>query len=532
MPFSGPALERPIHLPTLLRKGVEATPDKPALVSVEARWTWRGLAQVTDRLAANLLSLGLQPGDRVASLMPNRTALVLHYLACLKAGLVATPLNYRYVPPEIDHALEVSGASLLLAHAERDDDIAASTLAGKLPLSVISYGAKDERNSSFETLLERQPANLELPSPAPDDPAFIFFTSGSTGLPKGVTHSFASFGWMVASAIQGMELKPQDVMLPGSSLSHIGGSLSSLASLAAGARVILARTFDAGELLPLLRDERPTFLVMLPAALFSLVRDHGATHEDFASLKLCMCGGDKVSAKLEQEFTDLTGMFIDEGYGMTEIGFATLNPRSGVNKPGSVGCPTPGFSMSIRDEDGVEVAQSQEGRLWVKSPTSMVEYWNAPEATKTTLQDDWLDTGDIMRVDAEGYLWFCGRKKQIIVHDASNISPQEVEEALLEHASVESAGVIGVHDLVHGENVRAYITLRDGAKRPTSQELIRFVRQRIGYKAPEEIVVLPEMPLNATGKVDRVLLKKMAEERDHELTLESLMIGKALAPDG
>ncbi|UFP93661.1 class I adenylate-forming enzyme family protein [Gloeobacter morelensis] len=519
MPFSGPALEHPIHLPTLLRRVVEASPDKPALVSLEARWTWRDLDQVTDRLAANLLSLGLQSGDRVASLMPNRTALVLHYLACLKAGLVATPLNYRYVPPEIDHALEVSGASLLLAHAERDDDIAASKLAGKLPLGVISYGGKDERSSSFETLCDRQPANLELPSPAPDDPAFIFFTSGSTGLPKGVTHSFASFGWMVASAIQGLELTPQDVMLPGSSLSHIGGSLSSLAALAAGARVIVARTFDACELLPLLRDERPTILVMLPAALFSLVRDHDAAHKDFASLKLCLSGGDKVAAKLEQEFADLTGLCIDESYGMTEIGFAAVNPPSGVNKPGSVGCPFPGFSMSIRDEGGVEVAQSQQGRLWVKSPSNMVEYWNAPEATKITLQDGWLDTGDIMRVDAEGYLWFCGRKKQIIVHDASNISPQEVEEALLEHAAVESAGVVGVHDLVHGENVRAYITLRQGAKRPTSQELIHFAHQRIGYKAPEEIVVLPEMPLNATGKVDRVRLKKMAEEHDHELTL-------------
>lgn len=324
---------------------------------------------------------------------------------------------------------------------------------------------------------------------------------------------------MVASAIQGIELTPQDVMLPGSSVSYIGGSLCSLVGLAAGARVIIPRTFDAGELLPLLRDQQPTVLIMLPAALFSLVRDHGATHKDFASLRLCMSGGDKVSAKLEQEFTDLTGLFIDECYGMTEIGFATLNPPSGVNKPGSVGCPYLGFSISIRNEDGVEVAQNHEGRLWVKSPTNMVGYWNAPEATKATLQNDWLDTGDIMRVDAEGYLWFCGRKKQIIVHDASNISPQEVEEALLEHTSVGSAGVIGVHNLVHGENVRAYITLREGAQQLTSEELIRFARQRIGYKAPEEIVVLPEMPLNATGKVDRVLLKKMAEERDHNLTL-------------
>jgi long-chain acyl-CoA synthetase len=123
------------------------------------------------------------------------------------------------------------------------------------------------------------------------------------------------------------------------------------------------------------------------------------------------------------------------------------------------------------------------------------------------------DTGDVMRADADGYLWFCGRKKQIIIHDGSNICPQEVEEALLEHAAGATAGVIGIHDLVHGENVRAYVMLKEGIARPTSQELIQFARARVGYKAPEEIVVLDAMPLNATGKVDRVTLKRMAEKR-------------------
>jgi acyl-CoA synthetase (AMP-forming)/AMP-acid ligase II len=143
----------------------------------------------------------------------------------------------------------------------------------------------------------------------------------------------------------------------------------------------------------------------------------------------------------------------------------------------------------------------------------MVGYWNRPDATAETIKDGWLDTGDIMKADDDGYLWFCGRKKQIIVHDGSNICPQEVEDALLEHDAVAEAGVVGIHDLVHGENVRAYITLKQGTKAPTSQELIRFARARVGYKAPEEIVVLDEMPLNATGKVDRVSLKRMAEAR-------------------
>ena len=512
MPLTGPPLTQPIQLPELLHRGLEAGPDAPALVSAESRRSWRELDQASTNLAANLLSLGLRAGDRVASLMPNRTALVVHYLACLKAGLVATPLNYRYMPPEIDHALEVSGASLLLAHAERDPDIAASRLAPRLPFGVIGYAASDGRSPSFEELTRRTPPELVLEIPRANAPAAIFFTSGSTGPAKGVTHSCATLGWMIASTGRAFEFTPADVVLPGSSLSHIGGFLFSFAALAAGARVVVARTFDPDEVLPLLREDRPTVLCMLPAALFSVVRDHGARRGDFSSLRLCRSGSDKVPIELEREFTDLTGLAIDEGYGCTETGLATLNPPSGIIKLGSIGRPIPGFTLSIRSEDGAELPPDSEGRLWIKSRSNMVGYWNRPDATEEVIKDGWLDSGDLMKADGDGYLWFCGRKKQIIVHDGSNICPQEVEGALLEHEAVASAGAVGIHDLVHGENVRAYITLKPGARRPTVQELIRFARARIGYKAPEQIVVLDEMPLNPTGKVDRVTLKRMAEE--------------------
>jgi acyl-coenzyme A synthetase/AMP-(fatty) acid ligase len=238
-----------------------------------------------------------------------------------------------------------------------------------------------------------------------------------------------------------------------------------------------------------------------------------ARREDFSTVRLCVSGGDKVSAELEREFTDLAGFPIDECYGMSEIGISNGNPPPGTNKLGSVGTLNPGYQASIRDENGTELPVGAEGRLWIKSRCNTVGYWNRADATAETIKDAWLDTGDVMMADDDGYFWFRGRKKQIIVHDGSNICPQEVEEALLEHAVIESAGVIGIHDLVHGENVRAYVTLKDGAERPTSQELIRFARARVGYKAPEEIVVLKDMPLNATGKVDRVTLKRMAEER-------------------
>lgn len=518
MLIDGGTLEAPAApLHELPAAGLGAAPDELALVSAERRISWAELEAASLTLAGGYRGLGLEPGDRIASLMPNRIALVIHYLACFKAGLVATPLNYRYTFREIDHALEVSGASALLAHAERAEDLAASTLVGSLPRGTISYGGEEGgEGQRFEALLESEPAATDLTPPDPSDPAAIFFTSGSTGPAKGVTHTHETLRWMMASAIDAFELSAEDVFLPGSSMSHIGSFLWTLSTLSVGGRVVVARSYDAHELLPLLREHQPTVLAMIPAALAALIRDHDLSHEDFASLRICRAGADKVSTELLSEFAALAGFPIDEGYGMTEVGLATLNPPSGPIKQGSIGPPIGGFSVAIRDEEGESVEEpGTVGRVWIKTRSRMVGYWEAPEATAEILREGWLDSGDLARADEDGYLWFFGRKKQVIVHDGSNVSPLEVEGALTEHPAVALAGVVGVHDTVHGENVRAYVTLRPEADRPSSADLIVFCRDRVGYKAPEEVVVLDEMPLNPTGKIDRVGLKKMAEDHLH-----------------
>jgi acyl-CoA synthetase (AMP-forming)/AMP-acid ligase II len=498
----------------LLRAGLEDDPDRPALIAATGRRTFAELDRMSSRLAANLLALGLRPGDRVASLMPNRPALIVHYLACFKAGLVATPLNYRYTAPEIDHALAVSGARALLVHAERIEGLAESRLAGELPRGWITFGPDGGAGPTFAELADDAPGAdpPELPAPDPSAPAMIFFTSGSTGPAKGVTHSHETIGWIMAIGAAGLELSAADTLLAGSSLSHLGAFYLSCAALSVGATAIVARTFDGDELLPLLREERPTVLSMLPSALFALTRDHGAHPDDFSTLRLCRAAGDSVSAELEREFTALSGFAIDEAYGLTEVGLATLSPPSGVIKVGSIGTAVPGVTLSIRDDADRELADGDEGRLWIRTPAATVGYWNDPAATEAVFRDGWLDSGDVVRADEDGYLYFRGRRKQLIVHDGSNITPQEVEGALLEHPAVAAAGAIGIHDSVHGERVRAYVTFRPGAEPPTSQDLIRFARERIGYKAPEEIVVLGEMPLTATGKTDRTALKRAAEE--------------------
>jgi len=511
MPRSGPYLERPVAMAGLLGKGLQERPDELALVSMQETWTWRELDRDANRLAGNLLAMGLRAGDRVASLLPNRCITEVFYLGCIRAGLIAVPLNYRYMAPEIDHALADSEAAVLIAHAERDGDIAESKLVPRLPLGTISYAATDDRARTLEGMIAQPPPAAELPSPNPAAAAFIFFTSGSTGPPKGFSHSNETIGWIAASTASGLSLSPRDIFLTASSLSHEGGVGFSFAALAAGATVAIARQFDADEYLALLRKARPTVIWILPAALMPLVEDRDARRQDFASLRYCATGGDKLPAELEREFEDIAGFHIHETYGMTEIGCVTGNPPVGLNKHGSIGPLMPGYELEIRDDDGRELAENQQGRLWIRSPATMTGYWNRPEATAEVLVDGWLDTGDVMSVDEDGYLWFAARKKQIIVHDGSNISPQDVEGALLAHPAVASAGAVGVHNLAHGENVRAYVTLQAGAARPNASELIAFARKSIGYKAPEEIVFLDEMPLSPAGKIDRTTLKKMAD---------------------
>lgn len=513
MPLNGQPLDAPVPIAQLLRAGLARDPDGVAIASTAARCSRRDLDRASDNLAGNYRELGLKPGDRVASLMPNRVALIIHYLACMKSGLVGVPLNYRYTTPEIDRALAVSGASMLIAHAERERDVGASHQVRELPRGLVYAEADDGRRASLLQLMDTTLGSKEFPISKSSDPAFIFFTSGSTGAAKGVTHSREGIGWMFAGYAAAHALTPGDVVLAAGSISHIAAFGFSFGALAAGARAIIAHSLDSRHILQLLREQRPTVFWMQPALLFQLVRDPGASPEDFQSLRLCRCGSDKVPAELRREFTELTGLAISEILGMTEVGTVAANPASGPVKAGSIGQPAPGVRISICDDDGRELPPGAEGRMLISTRSLTIGYWADPAATAAVIRDGWLDSGDIVKADEEGYITFRGRKKQLIVHDGSNISPQEVEDALLLHPAVAMAGVVGVRDLVHGENVFAYVTLKTDKSAPSEQELIQFAHARVGYKAPERVEFLAEMPINS-GKIDRTTLRKLAAERD------------------
>ena len=495
----------------LLRTGLTVRPDEPAVVSASRRWTWRELDAVSRHYAQHLLAAGLLPGDRIASLLPEGDGLVIHYLACLRARFVATPLNYRYTPPEIDHALRVSGARMLVADSGRRGDVAATDLGGRLPLGVIEHGGPGS-GTRFEELLAEPAESVPLLDGEPADPAAIFFTSGSTGPAKGVTHTAGSVAALIDSYGEACAIVPDDVVGAFCSLSHIGGFSDLLGGLSRGATVVIPVRLDVESQLRMIREHRPTYGIFLTSNLFTIVRDPRTANGDFASFRLLGTSGDKLPASLQNELTALAGPRINDVYGMTELGTATISPLDCEPRPGSVGRAAPGFDLEIRDGRGQPVAAGVSGRLWVRSQAVMRGYWNDPDSTNAVLVDGWFDTGDVFTRDEQGYLWFQGRQKQLIVHDGSNITPQEVEEALVQHPSVLTAGVIGVPDVVHGENVHAYVELKTGAPVPDPAELVAFARARVGYKAPEEVFVLPAMPFNASGKIDRQALRRLASQ--------------------
>ncbi|WP_445366173.1 class I adenylate-forming enzyme family protein [Microbulbifer sp. ANSA001] len=511
MPIFGPRLSRPVNLGDLLSLPLNSRPDTKALVSGSREWTWRGLQRDIDALAKGLITMGLHKSDRVATLMPNRGEILVFYLACLKVGLVVVPLNYRYTTLEIDYALEKSGAVALIIGAERSEDIQDSKFIGKLKKGFLYFGGVFEDTRSYEGLINAGGQPAEIPVSSISDPAFLFFTSGSTGKPKAVVHSLLSFGSIVAGFVAALKLTRDDIVLPGGSIAHVGSLSTALAALSVGAKTVIPQSFDGEEILSILRSSRPTILVMVPAVFIAMERNPGARREDFESLRVCFTGGDKFPVNIAKEFTNKTGHMIQEGYGLTEAPDCLFNQSLSPDKAGSVGTVAPGYVASLRDEKGQEVAPNVDGNLWLRGSPVMTGYWKNPQANREALSDGWFDTGDVMRVDSDGCFWFRGRKKQIIVHDGSNISPQEVEEALMEHPSVNLAGVIGIRDDTHGESVWAFITLKKNVPMPSVSEVIRFAKKRIGYKAPEVVEILADMPINPTGKIDRVALKRLAE---------------------
>ncbi|MCU0309116.1 MAG: AMP-binding protein [Thermoleophilia bacterium] len=479
-------------------------PHRPALVAGAATLTYADLTARVAAVATGLAAAGVAPGDRVAVFSPNRPEQVVTYLACLRMGAVLVPLNARYLAPEVSYAIRMVGATALVAHATRADRLAGLDLdALGLRRRWVIEGER-EGWTPFPDLLATAAAGAAHDGD-PADPALVLFTSGTTSKPKGVTHSRASLAWTVRTQARVQGLDAGDVNLTSLSISHIAGLTGQvLPTLATGGCVLLLDGPDAGQIIDAIVRHRATRLQMLPATLADIVGHPGAGDADLSSLRACIAGGDKVPVAVQDRFLALAGLEATEVCGMTECFNYAMNPVFGAKRRGSIGLPCEGDEIHPSEPGAT-------GQILVRSPGTMAGYWGRPDLTADALQDGWLHTGDIGRRDADGWLWFVGRAKEIIIRAGSNVSPQEVEGALTAHPGVAEAGVCGVPDERLGERVAAFVRPEPGAALDPDG-LLRFAAARLAaYMVPEHLWVVDDLPRNPTGKVDRHALTARAE---------------------
>jgi long-chain acyl-CoA synthetase len=481
----------------MLRDSAARTPSKPAVICGDDVVTYEALDHSTDALARWLLSDGLQSGDRVAIHWCNSIEVVNLYFACFKAGLIAVPVNNRLKPAEIAYVLAHSKAKLCFSQPELAE------------LSEEIRGECPDLRQIYHALPLLTDIDVTLPDVSPDRVAAVLYTSGTTARPKGVMHTHVSFRGAV-ELMRLVGLSETDVLLAATQMVHISAlSCVLLPGIRSNATVVLLPAFDAVRSLELVERWGCTAILILPAMLRFVVEEQARNPRNVASVRACVAGGDSVPVTLQEQFRKHFGVPVREIYGMTESVPITCIPEDSL-RAGSVGLALDPLDTRVADLTGNVVPDGTIGELQVQSYANCVGYWDDPQATAAAFDNGWLRTGDLVRRDPDGFYWFHGRVKQIIVRGGSNISPQEVEDALYHHPAVLEAGVIGMPDPVFGEKVVAFVALRDGLA-AGEQELRDLVRSRIAdYKTPERIVFLPALPKGLTGKVQRRELKDLA----------------------
>ena len=494
-----------------LRRSREADSAQIALVAGARRWTYQELDEDSDRVAASLRRLGVGAGDRVAVQLCNSPELVISYYACFKLGAIGVPVNNRFAQAEIEYTLNHSACRVCISQADLYRNV--EPIRGSLP-SIEHYFLVDPAEvggvRAFAELSDRATDGGAFPVVPDEAVAAILYTSGTTSRPKGVTHTHGSLSATARYHGAQLGMQADDVVCIVPPLCHIFGFATQMATgILAGARLVLLPRFDPEQVLQTVEQQRATRLVGLPTMLQALVDHPRAGEYSLRSLRTCIGGGDAVPVALQERFHERFGVDILEGCGMTEVIPFTLNVP-GAHRPGSIGQCCPGMSIRLVDDAGCDVSPGAVGEILVASDAAMIGYWREPEISAATIVDGYVRTGDLARVDDDGFYWFMGRKKEIIIRAGSNISPLEVEEALYQHPAVRECGVVGVPDAAVGEAVWAFVSLVDG-RAATAEELKDFLSGKIAaYKVPECIEFLPELPKGATGKVHRRTLRDRA----------------------
>ncbi len=506
-----------LNLASIVENSFRLFPGETALIHDGRRLAYRELRARTAAFASYLEGLGVRPGDPVALLLPNRMTFTVAYFGVLWMGGVVVPVSYLAVAREVSHFLRDSGARLLIAWAAYEKTAReAIDLSGPgRTLLVVDEG------EGPATVLSGPPVDpgafRELALTGPDDTAVVLYTSGTTGEPKGaeLTHfnlfSNAQFSSeRLLYRPEGREvLGPGNVGLAALPLFHsFGQTCVQNGCLFGGAAVSYLERFEAQAALEVMARDRVTLFAGVPTMYFQLLRAGSLPPEPLA-LRHCVCGGAPMPVELLREADGRLGVEVLEGYGLSETSpVAAFNALFRPRKPGSIGHAIFGVDVRIFDALDRELPQGEVGEVVIRGYNVMKGYLGRPEATREALRGGWFHTGDMGREDEEGYLYIVDRKKDMIIRGGFNVYPREVEEILFSHPAVAEAAVVGVSDEEHGEEVKAYISLRPQASAGID-EIRRFCRERLGaHKYPRLIEVLAELPKGPTGKVLRKELRR------------------------
>ena len=534
-----PTVEVPDELLTeFIERSVRTWPDRPALVYYGAKWSYRRFWQESERFAAALAREGVGPGDRVALYLPNCPVYPIAFFGTLRLGATVVQVSPLYLGQDLERLLTDSTPKALVTLEFLYPNYAAVRAEAPVPVQFVArlrelypWYARPFVN----TVMRRQKLATEFPTRPEVRPwrsvvrtpgsvplwkgdgastvAVLQYTGGTTGRPKAAMLSHRN---LVANVVQARAWNTrrtpgEEVMMAAIPFFHIYGlTIALLLGLADGATVVLQTKPEIRELLKLIDRYRPTQFPGVPALYQAFNHQPDIAKYHIRSVKFCMSGSAPLPVEVARRFETLTGAPLFEGYGLSEASPAThANPVESGRREGSIGLPLPSTLQRVVDaENGTRVLGVDEvGELEVKGPQVMLGYYRQPEETALVLSDGWLRTGDIARIDPDGYAFVVDRKKDMINVAGMKVYPREVEEVLFQHPAVADAAAVGVPDAEHGEVVKAFVVKRRGAT-VTAEELIRFVRERIAhYKAPRSIEFRDALPRSGVQKVLRRVLR-------------------------
>ena len=485
------------NLNSLLAKAASDHGERAAVRMDDLVLTYSQLRDAAGRAASLLSSAGVVPGDRVAVMLPNVPAFPIAFYGALGAGATVVPMNPLLKNREVAYYLGDSGAKVLFAWHE------AAVEAGK---GAAGTGAQvfEVDQPDMGSLLAGRPLAPTAADPAGGDDAVILYTSGTTGRPKGaeLTHAGLTRNAELTAATL-LNAEPDDVTMGCLPLFHVFGLTCGLnATIVGGGTLTLLPRFDARKALEIIGRDQVTIFEGVPTMYAAMLHHRAHATADTSSLRTCISGGAAMPVEVLRGFEQTFGCMILEGYGLSETSpVASFNHPDRVRKPGSIGTPVEGVEMRVVDLNGHQLPVGEVGEIAIRGHNVMKGYWAKPEATAEAIPDGWFRTGDLAKVDEDGYFFIVGRQKDLIIRGGYNVYPREIEEALHEHQAVAEVAVIGIPHTELGEEVGAAVVLRPGTT-ATPAELRAFARERVAaYKYPRHVWLVRALPKGPTGKI-------------------------------